>query len=589
MNLSQFNRILLQTLLLPVIALAFVAALLALQVAGAHRTVDSIQVSDDIIADATRLQALIVDQETGLRGYQITSDAAFLQPYTDAEVPIDSLLNELRAELRAQHQDISPVDRIADAHTTWQIAFARPLVASIAAGGTTADTALNMHGKSQMDELRAALADLLAREGAIRRDEATRWSRQYHRVLLALVVLVLAAGILISVFTLSRIHRVTSAYQGTLDGLRRHSQATFESEERLRTILSSIGDGVIVCDPRGCVEMMNTSAQLLLGLPQAETTDRALNDVLHMVHETSREPLESPVARVLRLRKVVGRTERTILLRRDGTEIFVDDSGAPIYDRNGQLSGVVMVIRDVTEQRKTQEALLSAEKLATAGRLAATIAHEMHNPLDSVVNLLYLLRDEKDAAISANYLDMAQGELDRMGQVSRAMLGLYRESKAPVALNVKEVVESVLTLLDRQFKDAFIEVRSDIPPDLQIEGYPAEFRQVLTNLLVNSADAAAGPGAWLRVSAAPSRKPSPTGRGTVLIEISDNGSGIEPSALQHIFEPFFTTKGERGTGLGLWVSRGILDKHDGHIDVQSRTAPDDHGTVITLTLPRARI
>ena len=586
MNLDQFNRILLQTLLVPVVALAVVAGILALQVRSAHTTVTRIQAADNTISATTRAQTLIVDQETGLRGYQITSDPAFLEPYNEASVPLASAFQQMRINVRAQGEDPHVVDDIVDAFETWQITYARPLIASIGPGGKTSDVALNLRGKQQMDSVRALTAALVKREDVRRAAEEDRWDHEFHHTLLALFLLVLAVGVFISVFTVSRLHRVTDAYQGTLDGLRRHARATFESEERLRTTLASIGDGVVVCDPAGKVEMLNPVAEQLMGVTLAEAYGRTLEDVFHIVNETTRELVETPVAKVMRLRQIVGLANHTILVRPDQSEIYIDDSAAPIYDRSGELTGVVMVFRDISDSRATQSALLSAEKLAVAGRMAATIAHEMHNPLDSVVNLLYLIRDEKNPQVSENYLNLAQGELDRMGQVSRAMLGLYRESKSPVRINVKETIESVLVLLDRQVKQAQVTITCELPEDLNIEGYPAEFRQVLTNLVVNAADASE-PGAKLHVSASASRKGSSTGRGSVLIEIADNGSGIEADALHHVFEPFFTTKGERGTGLGLWVSRGIVEKHGGTITVRSTTDAATHGTTITLTLPRS--
>jgi len=581
-NISQFNRILVQTLLLPVVALGFVAVILVWQVRSAQRTVATIQVSDQSIAAATRAEEFVVDEETGLRGYQITSDPQFLTPFSTSEPPFADTMKLLRNNLVAQGEGPALVDAIVAAQKTWRVSYAEPLIAEIAAGGDTRDVDRNIRGKQLMDALRKSLDDVLDREATLRAQEAERWQMQVHATVEILVVLALATGIFISVFTVSRLHRVSDAYQGTLNDLRLHSQATFESEERLRTTLTSIGDGVIVCDPDGRIELLNTVAQELTGWSQDDAFHLPLEHVFRIVSEATREPVETPVARVKRLQRVVGLVDHTILIRRDGSEIFVDDSGAPIYDSAGALSGIVMVFRDVTSERRAQNALLATEKLAVAGRLAATIAHEIHNPLDSVVNLLYLLKDEKDPANSEHFLALAQQELDRMGQVSRAMLGLYREAKTPISLNIKEMLDSVLVLVDRQLKDGMITASSTCPEDLEIEGFPAELRQVFTNLVVNSADAAA-PGGRIKIDAVRS-----VGAHTgVAISVCDTGPGIDSAALDHVFEPFFTTKGERGTGLGLWVSRGIIEKHGGTIDIHSKTGADDHGTCITVFLPAA--
>ena len=584
MNLSQFNRILTQTLLLPVLALAFVAAILVWQVRNGHRTVGTIQASDQSIASATLVEKLVIDEETGLRGYQITSDPQFLQPYYESDAPLAAGIDMLRNNMIAEGEGVEKVDAIQEAQKSWRISYARPLIAQIAAGGDTRDVNLNLHGKELMDALRARIAAVLDREAEIRVTEVARWRRQTYQTIIALVALAIGAGVFISVFTVRQLHRVSDAYQGTLEGLRRHSQATYESEQRLRTTLTSIGDGVIVCDPDGLVELLNTAAEELTGWSQADAYHKPLEEVFHIVNETSRELVETPVAKVKRLKRVVGLANHTVLIRRDGSEINIDDSGAPIHDRSGELSGIVMVFRDITHERQAQSALLATEKLAVAGRLAATIAHEIHNPLDSVANLLYLMKDETDPKVSEHYRELAGQELDRMGQVSRAMLGLYREAKTPISINVKEMLESVLVLLDRQLKNGGITVETDLPDNLEIEGFPAELRQVFTNLVANAADAAA-PAGNIEINARRSTSKDSNSAG-VVIQVADTGTGIDAAALEHIFEPFFTTKGEAGTGLGLWVSRGIIEKHGGSIDLRSQTGAIDHGTAITVFLPR---
>src|SRR5579871_2000076 len=175
--------------------------------------------------------------------------------------------------------------------------------------------------------------------------------------------------------------------------------------------------------------MMNPVAQDLTGWKQAEANGLPLEDVFRIVHETTRKPIENPVAKMKRLNSIIDLADHTVLLRKNGAELRIADSGAPIRDQTGGTAGMVLVFRDITMERRTQEALLASEKLAVAGRLAATIAHEIHNPLDSVSNLLYLMKNNPSAEESKEFLEMASSELDRVAQISRAMLGMYRESK----------------------------------------------------------------------------------------------------------------------------------------------------------------
>jgi signal transduction histidine kinase len=277
----------------------------------------------------------------------------------------------------------------------------------------------------------------------------------------------------------------------------------------------------------------------------------------------------------------------TILIRKDGTELHIADSGSPIRDQSGKTAGIVLVFRDITRERLTQEALLANEKLAVAGRLAATIAHEIHNPLDSVSNLLYLMRAGVSEEEATHFMDLAEQELARVTQISRAMLGLYRESKAPVQVDLKEMLLEILLLMERRFTDLDVTMHADLPDSVLVDAFPAELRQVFTNLITNAAEAAS-PGGQVRVSILPQA----AGIGTdgqkqqagATIIIADNGEGVPASVRPHLFQPFFTTKGEHGTGLGLWVSRGIINKHGGSIELDSNTDNGAHGTVVSVFL-----
>lgn len=179
-------------------------------------------------------------------------------------------------------------------------------------------------------------------------------------------------------------------------------------------------------------------------------------------------------------------------------------------------------------------------------------------------------------------IDMAESELARVTQISRAMLGLYRESRAPVSVDVKEILEDVLLLMEHRFIELQISHESDLPHPVRVNAFPAELRQVFTNLIANAAEACS-PGGSISVSAShKSTGPAPAG---ATVTIRDNGAGIPHDVLAQLFQPFFTTKGEHGTGLGLWVSRGIITKHGGSINIASSTDPAAHGTTVTVFLP----
>ena len=244
--------------------------------------------------------------------------------------------------------------------------------------------------------------------------------------------------------------------------------------------------------------------------------------------------------------------------------------------------------REMAERRQTQQALLRSEKLASAGRMSASIAHEINNPLEAVMNTLFLARSTAGLPESARqYLEIADGELKRIAHITRQTLGFYRESSAPTTFSVTALLDGVLDLLQAKIKASQATVEKQCNSQLQMMAVLGELRQVLSNLLANSLDAVDGSGSGsgtvkLRASLAP---PSSNGKGRIRITVADNGKGIHAAALSRIFEPFFTTKGSIGTGLGLWVSKQLVEKHGGSIRVRSSTSGPHRGTAFSIVLP----
>lgn len=586
MNLSQLNRILQQALLLPVFALLLTAAALYMEMRSANDTVGIIQMTDARIAQASLVAKLIVDEESGLRGYETTGDERFLQPFDDAASRLPREFDKLASLTDGDPEQQFNLDDLRNEHQTWRDAFALPIVALVRAGGHSSDVNLNLYGKSLMDQVRQDIDAITVHAEKRRSERIAKWQGQVRNMLLALVIVALGMGILIGLFMRSRLHAVSSAYRSSLEILGKRAEEIFQSEQRLRTTLDSIADGVITCDADGRIQMMNPVAYELVGWAPAEADGQPLDNVFRIINEHSRVPTENPVAQVKKLKTAVGKTDNTLLVRKNGAELLIADSAAPVRDQTGEIVGTVLVFRDITMERRTQEALLASEKLAVAGRLAATIAHEIHNPLDSVSNLLYLMKNGVSEEESKQFIDMAERELARVTHISRAMLGLYRESRAPVPVDLKEIIEDILLLMEHRFQELSVTVQAELPTSIIVDAFPAELRQVFTNLITNAAEAAPGGEVRVSASALPASINSDGQKVSsgALIVIADNGTGIAKDVLPHLFQPFFTTKGERGTGLGLWVSRGIIHKHGGTIDLTSDTDDTKHGTIVSVFL-----
>jgi PAS domain S-box-containing protein len=377
---------------------------------------------------------------------------------------------------------------------------------------------------------------------------------------------------------------VARAYFIDITQRKQAEEALRASEERWAITLQSIGDAVISTDASGKVVFMNEVAQKLTGWPSADAKDKDLNTVFNIMQEVTRIRPENPVSKVIRLGKVVGLANHTVLIRRDGAEIPIEDSGAPIRNRRGEIEGVVLVFRDVSEQRKMEKALRNSERLATMGRLAATIAHEIHNPLDTVGNLLFLIEQGATSEETGQYISLASQELARIIQMTQQMLTFQRESAKPVPVKITDVLANVLMLYERKIESAGIKVEKEIDFQDAILAQPGEMRQVFANLVGNAIEAVASGQGKIRLRAYASRDWR-RGRSGLRVVVADNGRGIPAELREKIFDPFFTTKGESGTGLGLWITTGIVSKYDGTLRLRSSARPDRSGTCFSVFFP----
>jgi two-component system, NtrC family, sensor kinase len=238
---------------------------------------------------------------------------------------------------------------------------------------------------------------------------------------------------------------------------------------------------------------------------------------------------------------------------------------------------------EIKQREQAQEALVRSEMLATAGRMAASIAHEINNPLAAVMNTLFLARTSAGHPKAVReYLEIADGELLRVAHITRQTLGFYRESTAATNISVSGLIGSVVDVLQSKIKATGARVELQCEGQLEVIGVFGELRQVLANLLANSLDAVVRDGRI--VLRASSSVDAIGGKRRVRITVADSGGGIKAAAMRQIFEPFFTTKGTVGTGIGLWVSRQLVEKNGGSIWVRSNTDGKHKGTTFSILL-----
>ncbi len=571
-----FGALLRRALAVPVGTLLLIAVLLGLAVRRLERSAQMVDYADLVIADATLLNRLMIDQETGLRGYVAYGEPQFLDPYRKATPRIATEFDSLFQLVSGEAEQIQRLARIRSLYADWRAVAERELQTK----GTVAEA---LGRKRLMDQVRAELESLVSAEQSLRAARASTLVRYADAVYGIGFAVFLVAALLIGLYTQSAMQRILAAYREQMAGVTEQRAAAMASEAWLRTTLRSIGDAVIASDQDGRVVFMNMVAERLTGWHSHEAQGRSLNEVFRIVNETSRAVVEGPVDKVRRLGMVVGLANHTVLIRRDGLETHIDDSGAPILNEAGVLTGVVLIFRDINERRQAEAALMQAEKLASAGRLSAAIAHEVNNPLEALTNLLYIAKHDVDQPHVRHSLEQAEHEVSRIAHITRQSLGFYREDTRLAIFSVSSVINQTITFYTARASLKGVLLRTTIESDVDLLGSGGELRQVLSNLLSNSLDACEAGGS-IRVSL---RKHRASGTGVVgaRIVIADSGCGIDPAKLAAIFEPFYTTKGSTGTGLGLWVTRQLIEKHGGSIRVRSANAGAKRGTIFRIFLP----
>jgi two-component system CheB/CheR fusion protein len=350
-----------------------------------------------------------------------------------------------------------------------------------------------------------------------------------------------------------------------------------EARQQMAAIVTSSQDAIAGFTVDGIVTSWNRGAETLFGYTAEEIVGRPISV---LVPPDRLEEFAKHLARLNREELVPSyETER---VDKDGTRLTILLSLSPLRNEQGRLIGASAIARDMTAQKRTEEALRRNERLATAGRLTAAIAHEIKNPLEALTNLIYLAR--QDISSREEYLRRAEHEIGRLDSIAQQALGLVREPTSPEALDAGTILEQVVQLYLRKLQVAHIKVEKQTGEHLEISGYPGELRQVFSNLILNAIDAMRQ-GGRLRLRVVRSREWSGGRRSGVRVTFADTGTGISAKDLPHIFEPFYTTKRDQGTGLGLWLAYGSVQKHAGWMRVATRTTPGSSGTVFSVFLP----
>lgn len=547
----------------------------------------------DVLIAIETIMSLAKDAETGQRGYLITGEPTYLEPYNTALANIGKqvkTLEQLTADNPAQQARIPALkERIAN---RLQILEERLVLRREKGFEAARQAVMTNRGKIEMDELRRQIDEMVNLQMQLREAALQRSAHAYN--------VALSSNLIADLFALAMVVAFIFLFRRHLLSRDTAAAAIHEQREMFRTTIASIGDAVMTTDTQGNVTYLNSVAESLTGWTLEAAAGHPLETVFRIVNEQTRASVKNPVLRVLREGVIVGLANHTVLIAKDGSERPIDDSAAPIRDRNGNIVGVVMVFRDVTERRRAESALredeeklrqqaqeleqqlIASGRLVSLGEITASMAHEFNNPLGIIMGFAQDLLSETDPSSAQHRpLKIIDEETKRCQKIIQELLQFARPSSAEFCqADVKQIIDKTVNLVANHLYKQKIETAPLIDQNLpKIHADPQQLEQVLINLYLNAIDAMPE-GGTLIIGA--KMEPVDGTAPMVLITVADTGFGIEATDLSKIFHPFFSAKKGRGMGLGLSITERIVRNHGGKIEVESQPVT---GTTFKIHLP----
>ncbi len=355
-------------------------------------------------------------------------------------------------------------------------------------------------------------------------------------------------------------------------------RALAESEARMRRAHEAAKLGAFSWDLRSGKIHWSVTVPALSGLGEAATFD----DWMNLIHSDDQHLVAEALEAAMSTGEFFGEWR---ISRSEFDDVWLLVRGELARDEQGAPAHIFGIAMDITDRKQAEVTLRRTEKLAATGRLAATIAHEINNPMQALSNLIALISYQTAGDTQTSQLvSLADSELRRISHITRQFLSFYRDTSKPISIDVKEVIEDVLHLFALKIREKRVKIDCRYDDHRLILGFPGELRQVFANLVGNALDVLPEHGR-IRIHVDYRRDWKNPARQGLRVVIADNGAGMDKSVQHRIFEPFFTTKAERGTGLGLWVVHGIVGKHDGRITFRSSTRLGHSGTAFSVFLP----
>lgn len=560
-----------------------------------HRDTARVIHTHEVLDALNGVLSLVTDAETGQRGYVISGENPYLEPYRDSMSALYSHVEKLNklisdnpiqlrcfGEMKALlEKRLQILERILNLRKEKSLEAAQKEF-------------VKGEGRMVMKVLRQKVFEMQRHERNLLEKRLQRAKTVYEGAIFTSIFSgILGFTLLCMMFYLLRRYLLSRD---------RAAAIIYEQREQFRITIASIGDAVITTDEQGRILYLNQIAQNLTGWSLEESVGQPMEKIFHIVNESSRKPVENPAERALREGVVVGLANHTILISKDGTERPIDDSAAPIRNKNGKIIGVILVFHDVTERKKIEKALFDkAEELnqlnqklrrldETKTNFISIASHELKTPLTVIRGYLELYLEQEGAKLSAEhkeYLDIVQKGVSQLQRLINALLDISKIESGQIPIQFKECVD--LKQIAQECCRGFLpqSQKKQISIDCQVSGAPAlvrgdedRIREVLENLLSNSLKYThRGGSVQVRFQELPN---------SVEVSVEDTGIGISEEDQKKIFEPFqhlcqSGLEGEESTGLGLMLVKKIVEAHRGWIHVKSTVGK---GSVFTVCFPR---
>ena len=577
-------------LLFVAVALLLIASFVFIFALGisASRVADDVRQRQSVVQRLEAVAAATGDAETGQRGYLLTGEETYLAPYTNALSEMHTRLSDLQKaadEGFVSSEDVDRINRLVSAKLS-ELAQTVDLARQNRRQDALAVLKRGL-GKQLMDEIRDRCSKLvLAQQVRIDNDLS-------ETILVGKIrTWLYAGGLVVNLLLLAWVCRRIFVEMAARDAA---ASETDRQREYLDVTLASIGDGVIVTDSKGAITFLNQVAQQLSGWSLSDASGRPCAEVFRIVNETTRAVVQNPVEKVLETGRIVGLANHTVLIRRDGSEIPIDDSGAPIKQRDGSIEGVILVFRDFSEQKKASEAIIAVkdelEKAnQTKDEFLAALSHELRAPLTPIIATLDRWQAQKtlggemlaeltmlrrNAALEARLVD----DLLDIARITRRKMPLSRQ-----VVDITLLVRTALEMVNDEIRDRKMRIVINAPSEpLSVDVDPARIQQVFWNILKNALKFTQD-GGLIDIEVAS------TSATSVSISFSDSGIGMSSQTLGRIFQPFEQGINELvrsygGLGLGLAISKSLVEAHGGTISAAS--AGHGTGSTFVITLPKS--